>query len=64
VVIGCVYMLGGRGHYLGAAAGAVTLAALVSVLLAMNMPDYWRNVIYRIVILILLLLHGREEKEE
>ncbi len=64
VVIGGVYMLGGRGHYLGAAAGAVTLVALVSVLLAMNMPDYGRNIIYGVVILILLLLYGREEKEE
>jgi ribose transport system permease protein len=64
VVIGCVYMLGGRGYYLGAAAGAVTLVALVSVPLAMSMPDYWRNVIYGIVILILLLLYCREEKEE
>jgi ribose transport system permease protein len=64
VVIGGVYMLGGRGHYLGAAAGAVTLVALVSVLLAMNMPDYGRNIIYGIVILVLLLLYGREEREE
>jgi ribose transport system permease protein len=64
VVIGGVYMLGGRGHYLGTAAGAITLVALVSVLLAMNMPDYGRNIIYGIVILVLLLLYGREEKEE
>jgi len=64
VVIGGVYMLGGRGHYLGTAAGAVTLVALVSVLLAMNMPDYGRNIIYGVVILVLLLLYGREEKEE
>lgn len=64
VVIGGVYMLGGRGHYLGTAAGAVTLVALVSVLLAMNMPDYGRNIIYGIVILVLLLLYGREEEAE
>ena len=64
VVIGGVYMLGGRGHYLGVAAGSVTLVALVSVLLAMNMPDYGRNIIYGVVILLLLLLYGREEKEE
>lgn len=64
VVIGGVYMLGGRGHYLGTAAGAVTLVALVSVLLAVNMPDYGRNIIYGLVILALLLLYGREEREE
>ena len=63
VVIGGVYILGGRGSYLGTAAGAVTLVALVSVLLAMNMPDYGRNIIYGVVILLLLLLYGREEAE-
>jgi len=41
-----------------------TLVALVSVLLAMNMPDYGRNITYGIVVLPLLLLYGREEKEE
>ena len=30
----------------------------------MNMPDYGRNIIYGIVILVLLLLYGREEREE
>jgi ribose transport system permease protein len=63
VVIGGVYILGGRGHYLGTAAGAVTLVALVSVLLAMNMPEYGRNIIYGVIILALLLLYGREEGE-
>jgi hypothetical protein len=30
----------------------------------MNMPDYGRNIIYGIVILLLLILYGREEWEE
>ena len=46
VVIGGVYILGGRGHYLGSAAGAISLVALISVLLALNMPDYGRSIIY------------------
>ena len=61
VVIGGVYILGGRGHYVGAAAGAVTLVTLVSVLLTMNMPDYGRSITYGVIILFLLLLYGREE---
>jgi ribose transport system permease protein len=61
-VIGGVSILGGRGHYLGAAAGAVTLVALVSVLLAENMPDWGRSVIYGVAILVVLLLFGREER--
>jgi ribose transport system permease protein len=64
VVIGGVYILGGRGHYLGSVAGAVSLVALISVLLAMNMPEYGRNIIYGVVILVLLLLYGREEAEQ
>lgn len=63
VVIGGVSILGGRGSYLGAAAGAVSLTALISVLLALNMPEYGRSIIYGIVILVLLLLYGREQKE-
>lgn len=63
VVIGGVYILGGRGHYLGAAAGAVTLTALVSVLLAKNMPDYGRDIVYGATVLVILLLYGRAERE-
>ena len=63
VVIGGVYILGGRGNYVGTAAGAVTLVALVSVLLALNMPDYGRSIVYGLIILGLLLAYGREEKE-
>jgi ribose transport system permease protein len=63
VVIGGVSILGGRGQYLGAAAGAVSLTALVSVLLALNMPEYGRSIVYGVVILALLLLYGREEAE-
>jgi ribose transport system permease protein len=61
VVIGGVYILGGRGGYIGTTAGAVTLVALVSVLLAMNMPDYGRSIVYGVIILGLMLVYGREE---
>ena len=37
-VIGGVAILGGRGHYLGAVAGAISLIALISLLQAENMP--------------------------
>ena len=63
VVIGGVFILGGRGHYVGTVAGAISLVALVSVLMAMNMPEYGRSVIYGVVILVLLLLYGRETNE-
>jgi ribose transport system permease protein len=64
VVIGGVYILGGRGHYLGVVAGSVNLVALVSVLLAERMPDYGRSIVYGMVILAVLLLYGREREDE
>ncbi|MBN9009108.1 MAG: hypothetical protein J0H63_02880 [Rhizobiales bacterium] len=62
-MIGGVYILGGRGHYVGTVAGAISLVALVSVLMAMNMPEYGRSITYGIVILALLLAYGREKTE-
>jgi ribose transport system permease protein len=62
-VIGGVSILGGRGHYLGTLAGSITLVALVSVLLAENMPDWGRSVVYGLVILVILLAYGRERQQ-
>lgn len=63
VVIGGVSIVGGRGHYLGALAGGVTLTALVSVLLAKNMPPYGQDMVYGVVVLALALVYGRGEPE-
>jgi ribose transport system permease protein len=62
-VIGGVSILGGRGHYLGTLAGSITLVALVSVLLAENMPDWGRSVVYGSAILVILLAYGRERQQ-
>ena len=59
---GGVSILGGRGHYLGTAAGAVSLVALISVLQAVNMPEYGRNILYGVVVIALILAYGREEE--
>jgi ribose transport system permease protein len=61
-VVGGVSILGGRGHYLGTAAGAVSLVALISVLQAVNMPEYGRNILYGVVVIALLLAYGREDE--
>jgi ribose transport system permease protein len=63
VVIGGTYILGGRGHYLGTVAGAIVLTALISVLLAKNAPDYARDIVYGVVILVILLFYGRQREE-
>jgi len=62
-VVGGVYILGGRGHYLGSLAGAIALTAIVSLALAKNMPDYGRSIVYGVVILAILLVYGRAERE-
>lgn len=62
VVIGGVSILGGRGNYLGSSAGSITLVALVTLLLAENMADWGRDVVYGGAILLILLLYGREKK--
>jgi ribose transport system permease protein len=63
VVIGGTYILGGRGHYIGTVAGAIVLTALLSVLLAKNAPDYARDIVYGVVILVILLFYGRQSEE-
>ena len=59
VVVGGVSILGGRGHYLGVVAGAIT-SSVGDPAAGANMPDYGRNIIYGLVILAILLLYGRE----
>ena len=43
--------------------GFLTLS-LVSVLLTQNMPDWGRNVVYGVAILVILLLYGRERRHQ
>ena len=64
VVIGGVYILGGRGNYIGVVAGSISLVTLVAVLMAMNMPEYGRSITYGAVILVLLLTYGRQDVEQ
>lgn len=61
-VIGGLSILGGRGHYFGTVAGAITLVGLISLLEAENMPEYGRSIVYGVTILAILLLFGRKEK--
>jgi ribose transport system permease protein len=64
VVVGGVSILGGRGHYLGVAAGSVTLIAIVTLLQAESVPEYGRSVIYGLVILAILFTYGRERSSD
>ncbi|MFI6481757.1 ABC transporter permease [Nonomuraea sp. NPDC050663] len=59
VVVGGVSILGGRGHYAGVVAGALTLVAVTTFLQAQRVPEYGRLMIYGLVILVILLAYGR-----
>lgn len=63
-VIGGVSVLGGRGHYLGTVAGSLTLVVLVTILDAEAIPQYARSIVYGVVIIVILLLYGRERATE
>jgi ribose transport system permease protein len=62
VVLGGTHILGGRGGYVGTVAGVLVLTLLSSVLAVMQMPEASRRIIYGVVIITMLLLHGRGSK--
>jgi ribose transport system permease protein len=62
VVLGGTNILGGRGTYLGTIGGVLVITLLQSILSVMQMQDSWRQIIYGLVIIAMLLLHGRSGK--
>lgn len=62
IVIGGVSILGGRGLFLGTVAGAITLVTLLTLLRALQMPEYSRGIVYGVVILVILASYGRERE--
>jgi ribose transport system permease protein len=62
VVLGGTNILGGRGRYLGTVAGVILIVLLQSILSVMQMPEAYRQVIYGVVIITMLLVYGRGAK--
>jgi ribose transport system permease protein len=62
VVLGGTNILGGRGTYLGTIAGVVLITLLQSILSVMQMTEAYRQIIYGIVIIVMLLVYGRGQK--
>lgn len=62
VVLGGTNILGGKGNYLGTVAGVILITVLQSILSVMQMPEAYRQVIYGLVIISMLLLYGRSAK--
>jgi ribose transport system permease protein len=60
VVLGGTSILGGRGRYIGTVAGVILITLLQSILSVMQIEESGRQVIYGAVIIVMLLLYGRE----
>ncbi len=61
VVLGGTSILGGRGTYAGTIAGVLLITLLQSILSVMQMPEFGRQIIYGVVIIIMLLFYGRSK---
>lgn len=62
VVLGGTNILGGKGTYLGTVAGVILITVLQSILSVMQMEEAYRQVIYGVVIIAMLLVYGRARK--
>lgn len=63
VVIGGASILGGRGSYWGTVAGAIFVAVLPAILQQYQISEAGRSIASGVVILVALLLYGRESRE-
>jgi len=63
VVLGGTHILGGRGTYLGTIAGVILITLLQSILSVMQISEAGRQLIYGAVIILMLLLYGREKPQ-
>ncbi len=62
VVIGGTAMTGGKGGYLGTAAGAVIIIMLEGILTVVKMPEAGRKMANGIIVLIMIMIYYRKKK--
>ena len=62
VVLGGTSILGGLGGYAGTIPGAVLLVTITGLITVVNASAGWRSILFGTLILVLLLLSGREVK--
>jgi len=60
VVLGGTHVMGGKGSYLGTIAGVILVTLLQSILSVMQIEESGRQLIYGAVIVVMLLLYGRQ----
>ena len=61
VVLGGTHVLGGRGTYGGTVAGVILITLLQSILSVMQIDEAGRQLIFGTVIIIMLLMYGRQK---
>jgi ribose transport system permease protein len=64
VVLGGTSILGGRGSYLGTVAGVILITVLESILSVMQIPESARQIIYGTMIIVMMLVYGRDQRRE
>jgi ribose transport system permease protein len=64
VVLGGTSILGGRGTYLGTVAGVILITLLESILSVVQIPDSARQIIYGAMIIVMMLVYGRDRRIE
>jgi ribose transport system permease protein len=61
VVLGGANVMGGRGTVVGTVVGVLLLTLLLSMLSVMQVPDFARQIIYGVIIIVMMLIYGRED---
>jgi ribose transport system permease protein len=59
VVVGGTSLAGGSGGYVGTMAGALVLRLIESLLLTFSIPEFGRQIVYGLILLVLLSVYGR-----
>ena len=62
VVVGGTHILGGRGTYSGTVMGVLLLTLLASILSVMQIEEGYKQIVYGVVIIAMLLSYGRAER--
>jgi len=61
--IGGISISGGSGNYIGVIGGAFVLTVISAVLISLQMGEAGRQIVFGLVILVLLMIYGREKTE-
>jgi ribose transport system permease protein len=62
--IGGISLSGGAGSYLGALGGALVYIFLQSFLVTINMNEAWRKVIFGLILVIVLMVYSRNQRQK